>query len=369
MSDKSKKRPKGINYARAVEKLNSDIYTQILETASRITSLDTMASSSNSKDVQKELMKSVEVPTVPNHLVEILVQKCVKEGYNLHPGFVHNHLRKTGDYNLWHAFKAIEEEMEKRTKALEESGRITVAHESAVTSSWGARQSMYYDTTLLYLEDEDRQLKDVGTLGWKSGVGRLLKSANNSTYKNPEHCRAALYEYHVQVNASRSRRAMFYNQCRQQKISEGELEACLKEWDEQENNLLHMVPTNETLVQRHARLIRLNRARTRILDPVTAEENQQIADMLVWYQKPCAQNSAVTPGDPAQTLMSDVIQVREDEKAKTDTKVSPTSSQHPSHLSNVQQHLGRSTGKAQWLLKHSATGNPSKRYADSDFLG
>jgi hypothetical protein len=162
---------------------------------------------------------------------------------------------------------------------------------------------------------------------------------------------------------------MFYNQCRQQKISEGELEACLKEWDEQENNLLHMVPTNETLVQRHARLIRLNRARTRILDPVTAEENQQIADMLVWYQKPCAQNSAVTPGDPALTLMSDVIQVREDEKAKTDTKVSPTSSQHPSHLSNVQQLLGRSTGKAQWLLKHSATGNTSKKYADSDFLG
>jgi hypothetical protein len=347
VSGKSKKRSKNINYARAVEKWNNVTQAQIDETISRITSRDTMASSGNSKDVQKELMKDVEVPTVPYQLFEILVQKCEKEGYHLEPGFVHNHLRRTGNYNLWYAFKAIAEEMEKRTKALDESGRITVAHESTFLSSWGARQSKYYDTLLLYLEDEDKQLKEVGTLGWKSAVGLLLKSAGKSTYKNPEHCRAGLFEYHVQLNASRNRRAMYYNQCRQQKISEGELEACLKEWDEQENNLLHIVPANETLAQRDARLTRLNRARTRILDPVTAEENQQIADMLVWYQRPCAQNSAMTPEDPFLTLISEVIKECEDEKAKTDAKVSPTSTQHPSQLSKVQQLLGRSTRNVQ----------------------
>jgi hypothetical protein len=370
VSDKSKERSKSTTYAQAVEKFNSDTQAQILETISRInSSLDTMASTGNSKDVQKELMKNVEVPTVPYHLFDILVQKCEKEGYHLEPAFVHNHLRKTGDYNLWYAFKAIAEEMEKRTKALEESGRITVAHESTFLSSWGAGPSQYYNTLLTYLEDEDKQLKEVGTLGWKSAVGLLLKSASKSTYKNPEYCRAGLYEYHVQLNASRNRRAMYYNQCRQQNISEGELEACLKEWDEQENNLLHIVPANETHAQRDARLTRLNRARTRILDPVTAEENQQIADMLVWYQSPCAQNSAMNPDDPFLTLISEVIKECDDENAKTDTKVSLTFSQHPSHLNNVQQFLGRSTLNAQWLLKHSAPGNPLKKYADSDFLG
>ena len=325
VADQLKKKTNNINYALALEKTKSNTHAQILE---RMSQLESMPSTSapgatlSSKAVQKELMKNVEVPAIPYQLFEILVQKCKKEGLLLDPAFVHHYLRAAPNANLALAFTAIKENIQKRVNALLDSGRVSVEHESTILKIWDVKAAKFLDSILNYLENEEKQLKELPTLGWKSSLGLHIKSlAAKGHYKDKEYCMAGLFEYHTQLNDSRIRRAMFFYQLKQQKLSEKELDNLLTGWDLNQNNLLHVVPINETPAQHDARLTRLNRARGRISIPISPEEEQQIQAVLWKYQKPCA--DANTYEDPFLGLVSDVIKECEHEKAENDAKVSP----------------------------------------------
>jgi hypothetical protein len=299
-----------------------------------------MAAIIDSKAAKAELVKSVDMPIVSHELWQILVEKFKKEGYNLKPAYILTYLRATPDLNLGLAFKAINDDIQARTRALNDSGRMSVVHELAVLKNWNITAAKYHNTLLEYLEDEETQLKELPTLGWKSSLGLHLKSlAGKGHYQNPEYCMAGLFEYHNQLNSSRVRRAMFYYQLRQQNLPQKELEDLMMRWDIQQNNLLHVVPTSETPAQHDARLTRLNRARFCLSIPITAEEEQQIQDVLDLYQMPCA--DAKTREDPFLGVVSEVIKECGYEKAEIHAKVRPTSLL--SFCSNVRQPLGHST--------------------------
>lgn len=262
---------------------------QIQDAIARLQSGDPSGSSSSgAKNAPKANQPPAEVSSVDPKLVEVLLAKLAKEGYSITPTFAQFFLCKNGG-KLALAYSALTDDIQMRIDALDSSGRITFADEWKFFIGRGSDFAMFHNTFLRHLEDEDAKLKELPAKMWKSAIGVNLKqnakdpSCPLSSTCDPEGAVAGLFEYYVQMQAFRERRAKYYKECSNQGISEDELAVCMREWDCKENNKLHIVPPKEDSTHSAARLVRLDRARDRILDPITPKEDTQIRGILIWF--------------------------------------------------------------------------------------
>ena len=220
------------------------------------------------KRALKELSTSAPTPsseTVDPRLLNILDTKLRAESIIVTAEYAARFL-VAFENKLVPTIYAIKADLASRNNNLNGAGRISVRLEWEVMT-WSKHPASYYQDLMLdTLEEQDRNIRDLGERGWNSAYAKQILDTN--ACKEQQQIEFA---YAESENKFREKRANAYAKFREQRMNFEQLEKAILAWEQIELAKLWVASVNEAHIENQVRLRRAERYRNRIQPFVEAQ--------------------------------------------------------------------------------------------------